>query len=424
MGKGYIIRFTALLCALAICLSGKASPNEESTVSNKPLHLYDNVTNEDWSIDTAHVKELRLNVNSTLFFRDNEFSTPLVNGYTLPGFRLCPNVEYTPSKYVQVQLGVYMMKFWGAKSYPNAAYSDLPYWTGNDNAVTGLHVVPYFRVQMATKWGLNIILGSIYGARYHNLIEPLYAPELNFTADPETGVQFLYSNKWLNFDAWINWQSFIYKLDNHQEAFTFGVSAKFKYNSTESRIHVYSPLQAIFHHRGGEIDTISTNRVQTLINTAAGVGARIAINKRSVRSLAIEANGMLYNQESGHLWPFQNGWAVHANAILDLSFMRIRTGYFYGNEFISLFGYPFFGNFSQSTPGLTFPRTSMAYVGLNFNYTFHPGYTLGVNAEMYQHFAATGYINDVARRYDPSTSFAASIYFYLNPSFLLKSFKK
>lgn len=44
----------------------------------------------DTRLDSSQVGEVRLNVGSLLFFRDNEFSTSVMDGYTLPGFKLQP----------------------------------------------------------------------------------------------------------------------------------------------------------------------------------------------------------------------------------------------------------------------------------------------------------------------------------------------
>lgn len=75
---------------------------------------------------------------------------------------------------------------------------------------------------MALSDHVNIVLGNIYGASNHNLIEPLYNPELNLTCDPEAGLQLLYDSKAFDLDVWVNWQSFIFREDVHQEAFTVG----------------------------------------------------------------------------------------------------------------------------------------------------------------------------------------------------------
>ena len=86
---------------------------------------------------------------------------------------------------------------------------------------------------------VDLILGNIYGGSNHGLIAPLYNPELNLTADPETGFQVLAGAPWIDLDAWIDWQSFIFRDDTHQEAFTVGLSTRFKLNAPSSTFHCY-----------------------------------------------------------------------------------------------------------------------------------------------------------------------------------------
>lgn len=377
---------------------------------------------KSWEIDTTQVQNLNFSLHSTVFFQDNEFSTPLMKGYTLPGFKLRPTVDYRPNGRVNVEMGIYMLKFWGTDDYPNLSYTDISEWSGKENVAKGLHLLPFFRVQMATRGGLNFVLGSIYGGSHHQLLEPLYAPELNLTADPEAGAQILYDNKWLYFDTWINWESFIYKNDTHQEAFTFGVSSKLKYTREERKLHLYTPLQILFQHRGGEIDTILTNSVQTLFNGSIGLGAKLNINHRTIKSATLQADALVYNQQVGNLWPFKHGWAYYIHGALDVANVHLKTGYFHSNKFVSLFGYPFFGGISTSHPGRTFDTNSTLFAGIDYSFEFARGYSLGANAMVYRHFPSIGVEDGVATRYGASTSFYGSIYVRLNPSFLLKNF--
>lgn len=406
------IFFTILIFCL-VC-AGTAQTRAEHTYTPDSAGLF-------CAPDTAQVGELRLNVGATLFFRDNEFSNPMIKGYTLPGFRLNPTLSYAPTPNINVELGAYMLRFWGADSYPNLAYSDIAYWSGDQKKAKGLHTLPFFRVSY-TKGGLGVVLGNLYGGYHHRLLQPLYAGELNLTADPEAGAQLIYTNKWLDADVWINWESFIYKNDEHQEAFTFGISSRLKYNNEHSRLHVYSPVQAIFQHRGGEIDTITTNSVQTNMNLAAGLGARYDINHRAIHSAAIEADALLYNQQKGKLYPFQRGWALFVHGQLDVAKVKCRVGYYRSHRFLTLFGYPFYGDMSVSDPGLTFDDRQLLTAGFSYVWEPAPGYSLGFNAEIYRHLAADGTIGGVTSRYGPSTGFAGALFLRLSPSFLLKKF--
>ncbi|WP_289157267.1 hypothetical protein [uncultured Muribaculum sp.] len=373
----------------------------------------------DESLDSSQVGELRLNVGGLLFFRDNEFSTSVMDGYTLPGFKLCPTVSYMPSRNVKAELGVSLTRFWGTDRYPNMAYRDIASWTGGERS-DGFHVVPFFRVQMATDFGLQVVLGSIYGGANHRLLMPLYEPELNLTADPETGAQVLYSNRWLDADMWVNWESFIYRGDTHQEEFVFGISSRIKYNSERSRLHFYTPVQLLAQHRGGEIDTITSHSVQTLMNGAVGFGARWSINHRRVKSASLELDYLGYYQQAGELWAFDNGNALYLHGNLDVWNTRFKLGYFYGDKFISMFGYPLFGCVSTKNPGMTYDKPSTVYVGFEYAKEFAPGFSLGVNVDIYERSSCYGTTGEgVREKMKGSTSFAAGLCMKINPSFLL-----
>lgn len=373
----------------------------------------------DTRLDSSQVGEVRLNVGSLLFFRDNEFSTSVMDGYTLPGFKLQPKVSYMPSPWVKAELGVSLTRFWGTDKYPNMAYRDIAAWTGGERT-KGFHIVPLLRVQMATDFGLQVILGSIYGGANHRLLMPLYEPELNLTADPETGVQVLYKNSWLDADMWVNWESFIYRNDVHQEEFVFGLSSRIKYNDEKSKVHFYTPLQLLAQHRGGEIDTITSKSVQTLMNGAIGVGATWDINHRNLRRLSVEADFLGYYQQAGELWPFNSGTAFYVHGNLDIRNSRVKAGYFYGDKFISMFGYPLFGCVSTKNPGMTYEKPSTVYLGFDYAREFAPGFSLGVTADLYYRTSCNGTNSDGFReKMKSSASFAAGVYMRINPSFLL-----
>ena len=105
---------------------------------------------------------------------------------------------------------------------------------------------------MALSDHVNIVLGDIYGGANHNLIEPLYNPELNLTADPEAGLQLLYDSRRFDLDVWVNWESFIFREDTHQEAFTVGLSGRYKLNDPDARFH--------FMHRCRDFPNIGEGR--------------------------------------------------------------------------------------------------------------------------------------------------------------------
>lgn len=126
------------------------------------------------------------------FFRNNEYATELADDYTLPGYRLRLDVGYSPDTRlpVQLRLGVANLYYWGASRYPAAlAYQDLPYWRGDGDRYTKFRLLPFFQATILPTPRLALILGNLEGGVKHNLIDPLYDPELNLTADEERGFQ-------------------------------------------------------------------------------------------------------------------------------------------------------------------------------------------------------------------------------------------
>ena len=94
-----------------------------------------------------------------------------MKGYSLPGFWIQPKAVFYPLGNIKLELGVHMLRYWGAKKYPSLAYQDIAEWKG-DQYQHGFHVLPFFRAQMALSDHVNIVLGDIYGGANHNLIEP------------------------------------------------------------------------------------------------------------------------------------------------------------------------------------------------------------------------------------------------------------
>ena len=383
--------------------------------------IADKVYKTDSRIISDRKGELRIELDNISFFRDNEFSTSTMDGYTLPGLWLQPKLVFYPLDNLKLEAGVHMLRYWGADRYPNMAYRDIAYWKGGKQK--GIHVLPYFRAQVALSEHVDIVLGNLYGGANHQLIDPLYCPELNMTADPEAGLQFLYHSRPFDLDVWVNWESFIFRDDTHQEAFVVGLSSRLKLNDEEAPFHFYLPLQGVIQHRGGEIDTINTNSVQTLMNGALGAGMRWNINHSVFRKAQFEVDALGYYQQAGTLWPFESGAGMYAHASVGIYDFRVKAGYFLGHNFISMMGYPFFGAVSTKNEGVTYNNPSTGYLGLEYSRTLAPGYAVGVDVDIFCQGAAKAV--DAKGQVVPngsSTSFAAGVYLRIHPSILIKKF--
>lgn len=373
----------------------------------------------DYNIAPDKVGELSIELDYISFFKDNEFSGPVMKGYTLPGFRLEPKGVFLPLKNIKLELGLHALIYNGAYKYPNYAYQDIAKWKGNQYQ-RGAHILPYFRAQLKLS-KFNLVWGNLYGGSNHNLIEPLYNPELNLTADPETGFQLLYDSKYLHSDIWVNWQSFIFQQDTHQEAFTVGFSSQIKFCRPISQIHYYIPVQMVIQHRGGELDTLYTNSVQTLMNASAGVGVIWNLNHRILKQMNLEVNAIGYYQQAGQLWPLNKGYGLYAQAKANLSHkVQGEVGYLFCKDFISLLGSPYFGAVSFCDKGGVFSVMRTWFLSAEYSRVFKKHFAAGVKVNLYYSCPGTlTYPNGEKTNPGNAASFSFGVHFRANLRFLL-----
>ncbi|OUO51550.1 hypothetical protein B5F77_10260 [Parabacteroides sp. An277] len=366
------------------------------------------VFREESRLDSLRKGELSIELNSLSFFKDDEYAGGFQKGYSLPGFWLQPKLTYQPLKNLRLELGAHLLRYWGATTYPCYAYHDIAEWSG-EQYQRGFHALPWFRAEAALSDRFRIVLGDIYGRVSHGLAEPLYNPELNLMADPEAGVQLLYVSRRFELDVWVDWRSFIFREDTHQESFVVGLSSEIKLNAETSPWHFYLPVQALAQHRGGEIDTIYTHSVQTLVNGAIGAGAVWNPRHSVVKRVEAEADATFSWQQAGDLWPFDMGAGFYLRTYADLRDFRVKAAYWMCRDFVSVLGSPFYGALSLSDEGRTFDSPQMVTLGAEWSRTLGHGFSIGADIDVYIHLKN-------------ATSFSAGVYLRVNPTFLLKKF--
>lgn len=417
----------------------------------------------DYRLSYDDTRTLAVDVHALAFFKDNEFGGDQATGYTLPGFWLQPRLTYQPLDAVRLEAGLHAIVFNGANKYPCYAYHDIARWKGAQYQ-RGAHVLPFFRAQAQLR-RLNFVLGDIYGGANHGLVEPLMNHEVNLAQDPEMGFQLLADLPRYHFDAWINWQSFIFREDNHQEAFTVGLSQRIGLFSTASRkaesqgslrsaasyvspfaslsqpvapsISLYIPIDILIQHRGGEIDNTEMG-AQTIDNAAIGLGLRWNNKGKIFNGLTAEALALGCLQQSGNLWPFDNGLGASVSLSADfLRQLRIFATTVYGKDFCPIYGAPFFSTFSTKTGG-SFDHILTSHVGAEWSHTFARDYVLGAKVDTY--LCSTGEETIPAEattiEIDGSPSglvtrpsafknnFSFGVFFRCSPRFELKRFKR
>ena len=376
----------------------------------------------DPTIDSAATGSLSLAFDNISFFKDNEYEGEQAKGYSLPGLWLQSKAVYQPLASVRLEAGFHALIFSGANKYPCYAYHDIGLWKGNQYQ-SGAHLLPFFRAQAQLK-NLTFVLGDIYGGANHRVMEPLMNPEVNLTQDPEMGFQMLLNLPRYQMDAWLNWQSYIFEEDTHQEAFTVGVHQRLSLNAPQSTVHFYIPMDILIQHRGGEQD-ITDMGVQTITNGGVGVGVKWNTGSRVLSSLTAEAAALGCWQQAGELWPFNTGAAASASLSAEFAHdLRLFGGLFYAKDFVSLYGAPFYSTLSQKHEGGRFSRLLTPHVGLEWSHTFAKEYILGTKVDAYPLYA--GQLKKADGTTLPSTfanNFSFGIYFRCCPSFVLGKLK-
>ena len=325
---------------------------------------------------------LALDISLNTFFHDNEFQEQIVKGYTLPGTRLRPRLTYKPLDNVTLEAGAEALIYDGANKYPNYAYHDIADWRGSQYQ-EGFHVLPWIR--MEGKIGpLTVTIGDLH--RKHDLATPMYNTETLLSADSEKGSQLRLATSRYDADVWIDWQSFIFDMDDHQEAFTVGMSHRLYLTPKTSPLTLSVPLQMLVQHRGGEID-LTDKGVQTYTNMAAGLSAEWQTASPVVSAIKAEAL-MLYATDAGEkqAWPFKNGtaWWMAGQAEM-WRCLSVEAGLFTSHRFASLYGCPMFGTLSMTDDG-RFDKMTTATLSAQFTHRFSRDYRFIAYARTYHNF--------------------------------------
>ena len=292
---------------------------------------------EDYSVvDTSQqAGDLRFSLHSFTFFKDNEYFNPIVEGYTLFGTQLNPQLVYYPTKDLRLEAGVFLWKDFG-----NPALRQ---------------VRPTFRATW-THGASQFIFGNIKANLNHGYIEPLFDFERVILKPLEEGLQYRLNTRRVFLDVWVDWLKQEYAGVNYQEQIAGGLSSSFRVTGDNSPVQVSIPLQFTARHQGGQIDTLHAP-IQTLFDYASGVVARVPLSGRVLQAVRLNAYGLLYDDHSlaNYRLPFQTGKGLYLNGTLETRYVDLMLSYWQGHQFYAPLG----GNYYQSiasrygTPGYT-----------------------------------------------------------------------
>lgn len=382
------------------------------------------VFGEQTTLSRKDKGKLTFDVDNLHFFKNNEYSGGRTDGMTLPGFTLRPSFGFQPLKNVKIEAGVNMRYYWGMKGIPMTHFTDI---TGDEAEPDGkrrrIAATPFLRAHVDVCPGLSFVFGSIYGGANHNLPAPLYDYQHTFDENAETGLQILAKTKHFDMDMWINWENFIFKGDYWQEAFTFGVATETKVNSPKSKFHVSFPINAVFQHRGGEINTKPDNRVQTWANLSAGVNMQLNFDSNIFRNIRAEGLVAYMMQQKGNLLPYDNGFLYYGKGAMQIWRFNIGGAFWMSKDFISLKGNPYYSAVHIPIDNTTFVNPKAGCLNIEYCQSFNSYISMAFKGDIYLTGKCRAMADNKTWEEKMGTGFAAGLYLRLSPSFLIKKFR-
>ena len=322
-----------------------------------------NAQSEDLTPQNEHT--LSLNVPVQIFWKNNEYKRKIAYGYTLGGFRLIPNLEYRLNKNVSFSLGANTLRYWGADEYGRNNFISVPYYT-DTNTQKLLHIKPYFRFDWQINNNLNFVMGNIKTENSHNLPIPLYNREFAYSSDGEEGLQLIYKGKYWTNDAWLNWQNFNFYNDVDRESFDLGTSGLL---STAGNLPMGLQLDYsfIWHHNGGELDTITTLDLDHWANGHFGMNFHIDNVFNNSDALTFSLNYLYSKDMKNSTLPFKSGHAWFPTINYSSATWNATLGYYDSKDMITFYGTNFFSNIAQRDKTITYPKNQMLYANIQYD---------------------------------------------------------
>lgn len=336
--------------------------------------------------------ELSLKIESTSFFKNNEYFNDFSKGFTGIGFFFKPTIEYFLAPKTKLSAGIFLLKYSGMDNFAQA--------------------IPLFTVQHKLTKNLDLVFGSIYGTLNHKLEEPLFRFDEYYQNNVEYGLQFLYNTSLIESDLWLSWEKFIFKDSPFQEELVIGNTTQLKaFQSNTFNLSI--PFQILIFHKGGQIDS-SPDPMSSIINGSAGLNIDYSIDK--MNSIGFEPLVFLYQgwnlPESGvNSQLFNNGKALYLKLNYRNKYFNTMFGYWSSNKFIAPRGEYLFQSISEWDEGFSQAERKLITGKITIDRKISESFFIA--------FKADGYYDILNKDFAYSYGF----YLVIKESFFLKKIK-
>jgi hypothetical protein len=267
------------------------------------------------------------NFKNLNFVKNNEYSNPITEGYTLIGYFIHPEFILYPDEKVTLQLGAHLLSYSGTNRFTIIKPSFSTTWHFNSDS--------YFRI------------GSLSGSDEHRMFDPHFSKERIYTNYQEDGLQLRILKDRIFNDTWLSWENYIFKGDTDREIFTAGESFRYISPQIASCLRFELPAQIQFKHFGGQISNYSEH-VETYLNLAAGVRLSIGFKGpdsgiAGVESLFFTGSSLTDNAPSG----IRKGNAEWYKLFYSFRKAEINAGFWTSHNYYAPNGNFIFGSVSD-----------------------------------------------------------------------------
>ena len=272
--------------------------------------------------DSPNAGKLMVEINNLNFFKDNEFKSKYIDGYTLTGMWLRPKLLFYPNSKFRLELGGQALAYNGREEY---------------------RLYPWFSAVFMPTKNITFRMGTLDHDQNHGLAEPVMDSEHLYKDRPEAGFQLkINRNRWIA-DFWIDWQKMIFKGDPYKERFVFGTAGAITLFQNEKR-KLSMPLVFNGLHEGGEIDA-APGPAQTHIVVSEGVKYEYETGGSLIKSGRLECSILqsTYPQNETAL-PGKSGIGFFIQTAMTTDYGTFASGYWQGNRFFTPLGMPLYQN--------------------------------------------------------------------------------
>ena len=338
------------------------------------LHSFAQLPNQvlNWPLtaDSASAKKLGFRFNSLGFVKNNEYFSPIADGYTLFGYQLNPQLTYQPAPTVLLAGGVFIQKNFGEPEFVQ-------------------RVVPTFTIQFKRRNWLYRF-GTLDGSTSHRLVEPLYNFERLLRARIENGLQVVHQTDRTFLDVWVSYPQNALPGYTRQEQFWSGISGEWQIGKdlhlTTADLRLEIPVQLTVFHEGGQNLAVPAT-VRTAINGAAALSVswQTARKQAFLRGGRLDLYGTFYTETADQM---VGGAGFYPNIRFDLRPFSVLLSYWNGHTYRAEYGGDLYQSYSRFLGSSRIePRRSLLIArflrdvqladGLTATVRFEPHYDFG-----------------------------------------------